>query len=171
MRRNRLRAVAMITGLVLAVGCNFASTARDTIATSYGYIIWAQATYGAQCRANPNVAPCTTITKGIGLHNAAVDALSAYCSGPPTVGQQSWTAGGPCSPIKTLQSALQASITTLSPLIADLRLLASGKAQPKATAAMVLRSPNTMASLEWIRVAPEIKLSPFGNITYSGVSQ
>jgi len=138
---------ALVLLLLLGLmGCGV-STYRDTIATSYGFIFWAQTTYKAQCQATPNAPTCTLITRGIGLHNVAVDALSAYCNGPAAPGNASWTAGGPCSPVKSLQGAVEAAIRNLNPVIADVKLLATGKSQPKLTAGELLERPETQDTL------------------------
>jgi hypothetical protein len=143
--------VALVVPLLL-LGCNFASGARDTIATSYGYLTWAQSEYTTSCRANTSAPTCTLITRAIGLHNAGVDALNGYCNGLPKAGDQPWTNGGPCAPVKGMQGALQAALANLGPVIADLRLLATGKSQPKVTAERLEQLPDTMASLESVRL-------------------
>jgi hypothetical protein len=51
-----------------------------------------------------------------------------------------------------MQGALQAALANLSPVIADLRLLATGKSQPKVTAERVEQLPDTAASLESVRL-------------------
>jgi hypothetical protein len=120
--------------IALLAGCDAAASYRDTIATSFGYITWAQAQYKASCVATPTASTCSLITRAIGLQNAAVDALDAYCNGAPLAGNKAWKDGGPCSPQKTLQGALTAALSALNPVIADLKLLATGKSSPKLTA-------------------------------------
>jgi hypothetical protein len=135
----------------LILGCGV-STYRDTIATSYGFLAWSQATYKTECQATPNAPTCALITRGIGLHNTAVDALSAYCNGPAAPGSQSWAAGGACIPIKSLQAALDAAIANLNPVIADVKLLATGKSQPKLTAEELLQKPESQDTLLALRM-------------------
>lgn len=148
---KRLYLAVLVVPLLL-LGCNFASGARDTIATSYGYLTWAQAEYTTSCRANASAPTCTLITRAVGLHNSAVDGLNAYCNGIPKAGDQPWTNGGPCAPVKGMQGALHAALSNLSPVIADLRLLATGKSQPKVTAERLEQLPATRVSLESVRL-------------------
>ena len=148
--RNKKLAILLVSVLAF-LGCGVSSY-RDTIATSYGFIFWAQTTYKAQCQATPNAQTCALITRGIGLHNAAVDALGAYCNGPAASGNASWTAGGPCSPIKSLQGAVEAAIRNLNPVIADVKLLATGKSQPRLTAGEILERPETQDTLLAARI-------------------
>src|SRR6266436_6262186 len=136
----------------MLLGCGVSSY-RDTIATSYGFLAWAQTTYKAPCQATPNAQTCALITRGIGLHNAAVDALNAYCNGPAPAGGQSWTAGGSCSPVRSLQGALEAALAKLNPVIADVKLLATGKSQPKLTAEELLQKPESQDTLLALRLA------------------
>jgi hypothetical protein len=152
MKRNKLSILALVVLCIAIVGCNLASGARDTIATSYGYLTWAQGNYGITCKASPMAPTCSLITRAIGIHNAAVDSLNAYCNGTPLVGQAAWTAGGPCAPVKNLQGALQAALTALNPIIADLRLLATGKSAPVLTTNEVLAKPSTQAALLSVRI-------------------
>src|SRR6266404_6558752 len=147
-----MKKLTLVLPLLVLAGCGV-STYRDTIATSYGFLAWGQATYKAQCQATPMAQSCALITRGIGLHNAAVDALSAYCNGPAASGNASWTAGGPCSPIKSLQGAVEAAIRNLNPVIADVKLLATGKSQPKLTADELLQRPETQDTLLALRLA------------------
>lgn len=140
-------ALAWTVTLALVVGCNAANSYRDTIATSFGYITWAQGEYKVSCTANPSASTCALITRSIGLQNAAVDALDAYCNGLAATGQQQWKSGGPCSPVKGLQGALVAALAALNPVIADLKLLATGKSSPKLTADGLLDKPSVHASL------------------------
>lgn len=141
-----MKKLTLVLPLLLLIGCGVSSY-RDTIATSYGYLNWSQATYKTQCQATPNAQTCALITRGIGLHNAAVDALNAYCNGPAASGSQSWTAGGPCSPVKSLQGALEAALANLNVVIVDVKLLATGKSQPKLTARELLERPETRDTL------------------------
>jgi len=141
-----MRKLVLVLPLLFLAACGVESY-RDTIATSYGFLSWAQSTYKAPCQATPNAATCALITRGIGLHNAAVDALNAYCNGPAAAGSQSWGQGGPCSPIKSLQPALRSAILNLNPVIADVKLLATGKSQPKLTADELLQRPEIRDTL------------------------
>jgi len=146
-----MKKLTLVFPLLVLMGCGV-STYRDTIATSYGFLAWSQTTYKAQCQATPNAQTCALITRGIGLHNAAVDALSAYCNGPAASGNASWMAGGPCSPIKPLQGAVEAAIRNLNPVIADVKLLATGKSQPKLTAGELLQKPESQDTLLAARI-------------------
>jgi hypothetical protein len=153
---RRFRAIFTTLALVFALslsGCDFASSARDTIATSFGYLTWAQATYKTQCQAAPTASTCSLITRAIGLNNAAVDSLNAYCNGPVAAGGTPWTNGGPCVPIKGAQGTLQAALNALTPVIADLKLLATGKSVPKLTVERLLHEPQTQATLLSVRIA------------------
>lgn len=146
-----MKKLAFVLPLLLLAGCGV-STYRDTIATSYGYLTWAQGAYKVQCQATPNASTCAFITRGIGLHNAATDALNAYCNGPAAPGNASWTQGGPCSPIKSLQGALEAALANLNVVIADVKLLATGKSQPKLTAGELLQRPETRDTLFGVKI-------------------
>jgi hypothetical protein len=150
-----MRKLIVMLPLLLLIGCGVESY-RDTIATSYGFLAWAQSTYKVPCQATPNAATCALITRGIGLHNAATDALNAYCNGPAAPGNAQWTQGGPCSPIKSLQPALVTAIANLNPVIADVKLLATGKSQPKLTAEELLQKPETRDML----LAARLEMQP-----------
>lgn len=112
-----------------AFSCNTAATARDTIATSFGYLTWAQSNYKASCTANPAQTPCVLINKAIPVNNLAIDALEFYCSGVAPAGQASFASGGPCVPVASGLAALNAALANLGPIVADLKALANAPAK------------------------------------------
>jgi hypothetical protein len=115
--------------LTQAFTCNTAATARDTIATSFGYLTWAQSNYLATCQANPTQTPCVLISKAIPVNNLAIDALEFYCSGAAPAGQQPFASGGPCQPVASGLAALNAALANQAPIIADLKALANAPAK------------------------------------------
>lgn len=129
---DRIRVLLLLPLLAapLFSGCGFVNDTRDTLATSYGFIIIAQQQNLASCQAAPTQAKCVAINKAIAVQNLAIDALNAYCSGTPPAGAVAWTAGGPCDPVNTLQSALTTAIANLNVLIPDIKTLAQGAPAP-----------------------------------------
>ena len=115
--------------LTQAFTCNTAATARDTIATSFGYLTWAQSNYKATCTANPAQTPCVLINKAIPVNNLAIDALEIYCGGVAPVGQTPFAQGGPCVAVSSALPALQSALANLGPIIADLKALANAPAK------------------------------------------
>jgi hypothetical protein len=112
-----------------AFTCNTAATARDTIATSYGYLTWAQSNYKTTCMANPAQTPCVLINKAIPINNLAIDALEIYCGGTAPVGQVPFAQGGPCVAVSSALPALQSALANLGPIIADLKALTNAPAK------------------------------------------
>lgn len=108
--------------LVLLTGCDTGKAARDAIATDYGWIVTAQTQQRASCMVAPAQPKCQLINQAIGLHNTAIDALNIYCSGVQTqIGLQSYQAGGPCAPDKSLEPRLRAAITNLDTIVKDIK--------------------------------------------------
>lgn len=115
--------LAIIVTCAIAIGCNYSATIRDTLAVNYGFITYAQSQFKGTCVANPAQTVCQLVTKDIPLHNATIDALEAYCGGVPATDNQSFSAGGPCAPVKGLLGALQAAVAALIPVMNDLKPL------------------------------------------------
>jgi hypothetical protein len=115
--------------LLVISGCPLTpEKARDGIATAYGFVSDLQQKYLVTCQANPAQNACVQINRGVALQRLASTALNDYCSGTPLAGNAPYLQGGPCSAQPGLQPRLQAALTDLNSIIADLKKLPPQKA-------------------------------------------
>lgn len=101
-------------------GCDTAKTARDVIATDYGYIVTAQQQQLVACRQDSTQSKCITINKAIDIHKLAQDSLNAYCSGPRADGPD-YQHGGDCSPVKSAEAGLRVAVDNLQTIVVDIK--------------------------------------------------
>jgi len=98
-------------------------TARDGIAAAKGYLDSAKQHHpecAPQISAGPHAASvstqCDFIVKGIGVKDVAIDALDAYCSN-----DEFQHHGGSCVPNKDVKSHLEAALTNLDDVMAQVK--------------------------------------------------
>lgn len=120
---NKLLLIPSLLILLLVTGCDTAKTARDTIATDYGFIVTVQAQNLDSCRADSTQSKCQLINRAIAIHNSAITALNLYCEGTPVEGDAFYSDGGACSPVAGTESRLRAAIAELDTIVADIKLL------------------------------------------------
>lgn len=134
--RKLLLAFWSITFLWLS-GCGFLTDARNAIATASTFLKAEQEQFGPTCTSNAQQPVCQAINKGVFANNALIDAVNVYCSGVPAAGVQDWNHGGPCVPVKTAQSAVQAATVNLNQVIADLKALTGKSADGTPTTSLL----------------------------------